>query len=504
MQMPSFLTKLNNIRKDSFFFDMKFFMPKEEKTYHDHSQIGFFHGIFKKVDKSLGKLEKAIYTKAKDGILFGWLVKDIEENKELPDYLRTSFIYNLVKNVRLKHIILFMLVFFVAVDYALRDILKISILASTWDELLMLFSLFYIFIERVLNRGGKRANFTPMDLPILIFILIGICHVMLRSLDLAIAIEGFRAVFQQMIWFFIFTQLVRKKVETKNIVRMFAWLGLFLGLHAIYQYVAKVPMPGNWVDVGENVRIRAFSIIGSPNILGSIFVLIIPLSISAGITGKRTEEKLFYFTSAIAMIFGLLLTMSRGAWLAFAFAMVVYILLLMPKLVFSFMGLGGAFILFGGSLSNRLLYMLTPAYFIKSSKDGRLSRWTEGIRQWSKDKVFGLGLGRFGGAVATNNNLAPFYLDNYYLKTLTEMGLYGLVTMILLFLTLIYYSLKIIHHQKNLKDRIMCSGILAGIIGVLAHNGVENIFEVPAMVAYFWIFAAMMMAYRPLNSFNEK
>ena len=51
----------------------------------------------------------------------------------------------------------------------------------------------------------------------------------------------------------------------------------------------------------------------------------------------------------------------------------------------------------------------------------------------------GFGLGRFGGAVAMQNQVIEesetfsyFYMDNYYLKTLVEMGYIGLFFYLLL------------------------------------------------------------------------
>jgi len=40
-------------------------------------------------------------------------------------------------------------------------------------------------------------------------------------------------------------------------------------------------------------------------------------------------------------------------------------------------------------------------------------------------------------------------------------------------------------------------GLFAGAMGVLAQNFVENIFEVPAMIAYFWITVALINTYSP-------
>ena len=63
--------------------------------------------------------------------------------------------------------------------------------------------------------------------------------------------------------------------------------------------------------------------------------------------------------------------------------------------------------------------------------------------------MLGFGLGRFGGAVAMQNKVIEetkdfsyFYMDNYYLKTLVEMGYLGLAFFILLLFGLVLWSLR--------------------------------------------------------------
>ena len=85
--------------------------------------------------------------------------------------------------------------------------------------------------------------------------------------------------------------------------------------------------------------------------------------------------------------------------------------------------------------------MLSPEYIESSLKGGRLVRWITGIKILEGTPVFGVGLGHFGGAVAINNDLSylvdgkmvkTFYMDNYYLKTAVETGLFGLFTFLML------------------------------------------------------------------------
>jgi hypothetical protein len=53
---------------------------------------------------------------------------------------------------------------------------------------------------------------------------------------------------------------------------------------------------------------------------------------------------------------------------------------------------------------------------------------------------------------------------------------------------------KYILSTKNQQYRILMYGLFAGMLGVLIHNIVENIFEIPYMVTYFWTLAALIVA----------
>ena len=87
-------------------------------------------------------------------------------------------------------------------------------------------------------------------------------------------------------------------------------------------------------------------------------------------------------------------------------------------------------------------------------------------------------------------------LDNYYLKTLVEMGYLGLAFFILLLFGLVLWSLRSIGrtgYTKGDRTRVLAVSMFAGMCGVLVHCYFENIFEVPYMMAYFWSMAAAVM-----------
>jgi len=100
-----------------------------------------------------------------------------------------------------------------------------------------------------------------------------------------------------------------------------------------------------------------------------------------------------------------------------------------------------------------------------------------------------------------------FYMDNYYMKTLVEMGYLGLFFYLLLLAAVLIIGIKAI--QRSDKEyaripgdpllrgegnlRILAIGIYSGMVGVLVHCFFENIFEEPYMTAYFWGMAAILI-----------
>ncbi len=502
---------LKNLASNSFLFSIDKFHRDDtasvKKEYTSWIEYSLVYRIFMYLESNIRKLESFLHDSIVNSRIYTVIFSRFLDRRSRPKrksnnpILNNSYAYNLlmkaVENATVKDILLILTVYYIFVDAFIRRVGILSFISSIWDELLLIVLFMYIIFKRIASKGNIKYNFTPMGLPAAIFILAGIIHVMIIAPELSIAIEGYRAVFQQVFWYFALTQLIRNTEDSKKVINLMIGMGLFLGLHATYQYVARVPMPGNWVDVSENVRTRAYSIVGSPNILGSLFVLLIPLAVSMFFTNKDKRLKSFYLISGLFMILGLFFTMSRGAWLAFAFSVFIFIIIISPKFILHFIALGGGFLLLGGSMSQRLLYIFTPTYMSKSATDGRLYRWKVGFELWKKNKAFGVGLGRFGGAVAINNKLAPFYLDNYYLKTLTEMGLFGIIAMAFVILCFIISTFKIMRSQRDLNRELSILGLFVAGIGVLVQNFVENIFEVPAMIIYFWTLIVLIATYIP-------
>lgn len=383
---------------------------------------------------------------------------------------------------------------FLFIDYLLRQVGFLIFLSTIWDELALLLAFAFIALRPLWKEDNYRLVWQGLDWLVSLFIAVGIGLLLIVSPELDIAIEGFRAVYQYILWYFIIRQLLTTNNRTL-VYRSVLLMGAFLGFHALYQYITKVPMPGNWVDSTETIRTRAFSIIGSPNILGAMFVLIIPLIGVMIYTEKNWRFKLLALLALPAMVLGLLFTFARQAYLALFLAVAVFFIIFYSKIIKYLIILVGAALAALPSVAARIYYLFTPEYFTKSARGGRVIRYLYAIETWLEKPLLGQGLGRFGGAVATHHELTPFYVDSYYLKTLGEMGAVGLISMLGLFISVVIYAKNIIKKQALLRDALLVAGLFIGVVGIVLQNSVENIFEVPMMIVLFWGFVALIQTY---------
>lgn len=394
--------------------------------------------------------------------------------------------------------IIYLVPLYVYIDFTVRT--YVTPIASVWDELLFVGLICWIVFRRIIF--NIRYHFTSMDLPIFFFAFVYLMLVFSNAPEMDVAIEGYRAVVQYIFWFFIVVQLVDSKKTAYRMVWMFV-LGIgLIGLHGMYQYFTGAQMLGNWVDSNETITTRAYSIIKSPNALASLLVLFLPIAFAVFVAEKDVLKKLVALFCTMTMGLGLIFTFSRGAWMVGFFAFIVLFFFLAKRMIIPIFALVMAATVNINAIWSRISLLLTPEYKSKSSRGGRIYRWATGIEEWSHSKLTGLGVGRYGGAVATNHKLSPFYMDNYYLKTLTEAGLVGLGALLLLLFTGLWQIFKLIKNTRDISSRILMYGMAAGVIAVMGHNFVENIFESPFMVTYFWTVIAILFAYNRLDK-NE-
>lgn len=414
-------------------------------------------------------------------------------------FVEESAILGGIKKLGMRGVLLVLFAMYLPLDVLIRDVIGIAALSSIWDEAFLIFCVMYILWDMVIIRRDRiKPSVTPLDAPLIFFICAALLIMAIVSPKISIAIAGYRAVCQFMLWFFVLTRLLRSERDVKIFYFSVCIMAVCVAFHSIYQYVIGVEIPSTWVAASEmGVRTRAFSITGSPNILGSLMVLCAPMLAALIYYVKPLWLKLVMWGLTIVMCLATLVTFSRGAWFGLAIAVVLFGLIVDRKILFlAALGAGGL-IMFVPEISNRITFLFTSDFAAANSAGGRAQRWAIGWTLLRTNPIFGFGLGRFGGAIAMQNQVIEgldyFYMDNYYMKTLVEMGYAGLVSYIYLLLQKILWAARGIFKTRKNPMSLLTRGMFCGMMGVLAHSFFENIFEVPYMNAYFWGFAAAIM-----------
>ncbi|MCW2278839.1 O-antigen ligase family protein [Heliophilum fasciatum] len=387
---------------------------------------------------------------------------------------------------------------FSPIDWFLRLQLPASV-AAIWDK-----GLFVLMIAAIGAHWLTRRDFRWRGHPLFVALTaFNIIMITLFLIDhtyprISVPFEGLRVVIQHTFWFYLAIQLLERPAQSRRFLIFFALIATGIAAFGVYQYIIKVPMPENWVDKAESITTRAFSIVQSPNVLGSLLVLTTPIALGLTYQSHRWQ-RWFFLACAGVMAACMVVTFSRGAWLGLGIAIVLFSLLQDRRIIAIL--LIGALLLPAAapSVADRVSYLLSPSYFASSAKGGRIDRWNLALEKVQQHPMTGIGLGQFGGAAAERNAIyfshKTLYTDNYYLKTAAETGLVGLFSLLGLILATIRFSIGSALHTAR-RYRPLAAGVACGIIGVALHNAVENVFEVPMMVISFWFCVALLGALR--------
>lgn len=386
------------------------------------------------------------------------------------------------------------------IDYVLRKFLPIPVVSSLWDEGLLIILLLFAFFAYI--QGGRKLP--AIKQPFIAFLVFGVALMVTDMTNWAASVEGFRAVYQYMFAFFIGFYLLADKQQFLQALKVLSAIGFIAGLYGVVQVVLGVETPLGWVQEGESTTTRAFSFVTSPNVLGSYMALIAPITVGLALYVTGRTERLIWFGAALTTLLALVLTGSRGAWIALAVALFVCCYVWKKRWA-GYLVLAGIVGILGlyyvvpestpviGTIKNRIFTLFTPEYLEASMKAGRLERWVTAYDRMRLEPLFGVGLGHHGGAVGSRH-FGTIYTDSYLFKSIAELGLIGVSLLIGLILMIFRYASKVVRSLIGKPEFFIVLGLFGGLIAVALHNMVENIFEVPFMSLYFWLFGGFLVA----------
>ncbi|MCL6548147.1 MAG: O-antigen ligase family protein [Alicyclobacillus sp.] len=378
------------------------------------------------------------------------------------------------------------MVSFPIVDFALR-LHHVHPLGVIWDKLVLLVLLAYAVLRYLTGTRPLWFSWQKFGVWYMVF---GLGLMFAGMASPLIAIQGYRID----VYYILFAYLIPLVIgpeDVEPLLHIGAMTAILIGVHGIYQYITKAPIPADWVDTSQHVRTRVYSVLQSPNELGSYMALMTPIIIGLAVRTKHRLRRGLYGFGAVCCACTLLFTFTRGAWVALALSVFIVAVLFERRLlavlvVFAVLGY------FVPPIHHRIGELLSPVYWMKSASSGRISRWLQAFDLMSTDPLFGVGLGHYGGAVASIYHKS-IYSDNYYAKTMGEVGLVGLTLFITMHVALMRDLFRNVLKAAAGRDKYLALGGFTGLLAVLIHNSMENVFEFGPMAASYFVYAALFL-----------
>jgi len=284
------------------------------------------------------------------------------------------------------------------------------------------------------------------------------------------------------------------------LINMLLTLSLPLILVGIFQGLWGGETSKLWVSSAESlVDARAFGFFGSPNILGSLSMIMAIVALAA----LFDKKKWYYFVYELLSIAVLILTYSRSAWIGLSAGLAVALLVKNWKLIFvTPIGLSALLI---PSVKQRLFVSLSREYLVDAALDGRIWSVNNAVEIFKTSPILGTGPGSYGGQTAVyynspvylagmqNGYVALPYTDNQWLEILVQTGIFG---------TVFIGGFFISHFVNNLRQYIksksyLSLGVIAAIVAIFVNGLFGNIWE-------FGAIAVLSGAYLGLGNVYEK
>jgi putative inorganic carbon (HCO3(-)) transporter len=245
------------------------------------------------------------------------------------------------------------------------------------------------------------------------------------------------------------------------------------------------------------------------NILAGALTVIIPLPVALAIRHDWTRRRWLPIGCAllsVLMLVALILTQSRGAYLATAVAVGVILALRWPKLWYAI-----PVLLVAGSIAviqigpNNLLGDAGSGNAL-DGLDGRLELWSRALYAISDFPFTGIGVGTFERVIPVLYPLFSIGPDttishahNLLLQVGVDLGLPGLIAYTALFINIFAMLINRLRQREVALEWVLAAGTLAGLIAMFVHG----IFDAPvwgarpAVLPWLLIALAVQVGLRP-------
>ncbi len=292
--------------------------------------------------------------------------------------------------------------------------------------------------------------------------------------------------FEPMLIYFPAAYLLQDPAKKQSLIKLILILISLFSLYAIFQYFTLFHVPPQYW--GNNVEPkRALSVFEYPNAYALWLAPLLAFSL-AFIDDNEIGSKWLRYSALVLGVLGLLVSESRGGWVGFFVALIIFVLLSKNKKLKAGLGIGFICAIIVIICVPVFRYRVILPFKGDKSTVSRFSYSTTARKMIKDSPILGKGLYGFASnfnKYNTDPNLgAVNYPHQIFFNFWVETGLLGMVSFVLLNLWLAAVGYK----KRALRYSL---GLLLFIIAMWVHGLADAPYFLNDLALVFWIVAAL-------------
>lgn len=285
---------------------------------------------------------------------------------------------------------------------------------------------------RIMIDSKHKMRSLPFDVPITIFLLMGAVSVFMssaRSFDLVYNYCSLVGIYA--LTYLIVGQTVQTSEQVKMVAQALSASAILVVLWGLFQYVFGVDIADvKWTDpeAFPELRKRIFSTLENPNVLAGYLDVFVCLTLGLLSKAERRVHKIILIAVIGLLALCLVMTYSRGAFIATAVIFVVYGVLKDWRVLVTFAVIMGLFAYSDTTFTNRILSAFSMG---DSSESVRVGIWVSTSAMISDHPFAGIGWGAYQYVYPQYNyyvadpDIIIYHAHNIYLNIAAEIGIVG-------------------------------------------------------------------------------
>ncbi|MBU1853005.1 MAG: O-antigen ligase family protein [Candidatus Omnitrophica bacterium] len=355
-------------------------------------------------------------------------------------------------------------------------------------------SMAFLCLVKIFSRKEIILRRTALDMPLLFFLCIFIVT-SFNSDYMYATLTEFVRLFSLVAIFYIVVNFIRSRQEIKTLLNVVLTSATAIALFGILQYLGVLDRP--WWSSPEFLSATYVN----HNHFAGLMELAIPVSIGMILSEKELGKKSLYVYSFLILCIALLLSMSRGGWFSLTLAMAFMSIAIFRKgkakfalfIIILLLVAIGLFIFNTGYVN--LLFDRISSYK-ELDFSGRLDIWKGTIGLIKDNWLFGTGPGTFiynfpRYRLAVLNRFIN-YAHSDYLQVFSEMGIFGLASMVIIIGLIVRKGLNTYKIARTPFKIWLSLSLSIAILSMAMHSIGDFNFYIPANAILFTIFSGII------------